>query len=283
MATRVVRSVRQMQGLAGRLRCQGRVGFVPTMGYLHEGHLDLVRRCNRLVDSTVVSIFVNPAQFGPKEDLARYPRDFDRDRKLLEREGVDIVFCPKASDMYPPGYATWVEVDRLTTGMCGRFRSGHFRGVATVVLKLFNIVRPHVAVFGAKDWQQAAVIRRIAADLDTGTRIVVAPTTREKDGLAMSSRNTYLSRPQRAEAPVLYRALRDARRLVADGERDAGKVARRVRQMVRGRSSGSVQYVEVVDPDTLEPVRRISGPVVIALAVWFGKTRLIDNTLCKPG
>jgi len=271
-----------MMRLAERLRCKGRLGLVPTMGYLHEGHLDLVRRCNRLADSTVVSIFVNPAQFGPKEDLSRYPRDFGRDRRMLEKEGVDVIFCPNAAAMYPRGYATWVDVERLTEGMCGRFRPGHFRGVATVVLKLFNIVRPHVAVFGAKDWQQAAVIRRMALDLDTGTRVVVAPTTREKDGLAMSSRNSYLTAKQRAEAPALYEALVTARGLVRAGEKNAEKVKQRALAVIRVGSSGKVQYVEVADPDTLEPVRRIAGPVVVALAVWFGRTRLIDNIVCVP-
>ena len=268
-----------MQRIALGLKRRGRIGFVPTMGYLHEGHLGLVRAARRQADFVVVSIFVNPIQFGPKEDYRRYPRDFSRDRRLLESAGADFIFYPDVRGMYPEGFATFVEVERLGEGLCGKSRPGHFRGVTTVVTKLFNIVLPDVAVFGAKDAQQAFVIRRMTRDLDFRTRIVILPTARERDGLAMSSRNVYLTPEQRAEAPVLHRSLVLARHMIEQGERKAAEVKFAMRRLIRRESGGRIDYVEMVDTDELRPVRIIKGETLVALAVFFGKTRLIDNTV----
>jgi pantoate--beta-alanine ligase len=278
---KVIRSKAAMQRLADRLRSEARVGFVPTMGSLHEGHLSLVRVARRRSDAVVVSVFVNPAQFGPEEDLEAYPRDFGRDRRLLGQEGVDVVFHPDAKIMYPDGFATSVAVERLTRGLCGRTRPGHFRGVTTVVAKLLNVVKPNIAVFGQKDAQQALVIRRMARDLDFDTRIVIAPTVREPDGLAMSSRNSYLTPEQRRQAPVLYRSLRQARRMVREGERDAARVKLAMRRLIRRESGSRIDYVEVVDTDELRPVRRVRGRVLIAVAVYLGRARLIDNIILR--
>ena len=268
-----------MQRVALGLKRRGRIGFVPTMGYLHEGHLGLVRAARRQSDFVVVSIFVNPIQFGPKEDYRRYPRDFGRDRRLLASAGADFVFCPDVKGIYPEGFATFVDVERLGEGLCGKSRPGHFRGVTTVVAKLFNIVLPDVAVFGAKDAQQAFVIRRMTRDLDFRTRIVILPTARERDGLAMSSRNVYLTPEQRAEAPVLHRSLLMARRMIEQGERRAAKVKAAMSRLIRRESSGRIDYVEMVDTDELRPVRTFKCETLVALAVFFGKTRLIDNTV----
>lgn len=272
-----------MQRLADKLRRQGRVGFVPTMGALHAGHLALVRRAAKLCDRVVVSIFVNPVQFGPGEDFRRYPRRLRRDLKLLAASGCDVAFCPVARAMYPAGYATFVEVERLTRHLCGARRPGHFRGVATVVAKLLNIVRPDVAVFGQKDAQQVQVIKRMVRDLSFPVRIAVGPTVREKDGLAMSSRNAYLSPAQRQEATVLHRGLLLAKRLVRSGERDAARVRVAVRRLVERESDGRVDYIELVDAEELQPRARIEGRVLVALAVWFGRARLIDNVSLRVG
>jgi pantoate--beta-alanine ligase len=251
------------------------------MGYLHEGHLELVRACRRHADFVVVSVFVNPIQFGPGEDFRRYPRDLARDKRLLRAVGADVVFCPEAADMYPSGRATAVEVERLTQGLCGRSRPGHFRGVTTVVAKLFNVVGPDVAVFGQKDAQQAFVIRRMVRDLGYDIKMVIVPTVREPDGLAMSSRNVYLTPQQRAEAPVLHQSLLLARRMVGAGERRAGRIKAAMRRQIEGRSRGRVDYVEVTDTDELKPVTAVKGEVLVALAVRFGKTRLIDNLVIR--
>jgi len=270
-----------MQRFARSLKRRGRIGFVPTMGFLHAGHLRLVQAARRQADSVVVSIFVNPIQFGPKEDFRRYPRDFAQDRRLLAAAGADIVFYPRVEDMYPAGFATYVEVERLGEGLCGKSRAGHFRGVTTVVSKLFNIVLPDVSVFGAKDAQQAFVIRRMARDLGFHTKILILPTAREKDGLAMSSRNVYLSAEQRAQAPVLHRSLLLARRLIVQGERRAARVKAAMRRLILRESDGRIDYVEMVDTDELRPVRMVKGETLIALAVFFGRTRLIDNTIVR--
>jgi len=270
-----------MQRFARSLKRRGRIGFVPTMGFLHAGHLRLVQAARRQADSVVVSIFVNPIQFGPKEDFRRYPRDFAQDRRLLAAAGADIVFYPRVEDMYPAGFATYVEVERLGEGLCGKSRPGHFRGVTTVVSKLFNIVLPDVSVFGAKDAQQAFVIRRMARDLGFHTKILILPTAREKDGLAMSSRNVYLSAEQRAQAPVLHRSLLLARRLIVQGERRAARVKAAMRRLILRESDGRIDYVEMVDTDELRPVRMVKGETLIALAVFFGRTRLIDNTIVR--
>lgn len=261
----------------------GSVGLVPTMGYLHEGHLSLVRRARGESDLVVLSIFVNPSQFGPGEDLDRYPRDLDRDLALCMEEGVDMVFHPGVEEMYGSNYATWVTVERLGDFLCGGSRPNHFRGVATVCAKLFGICRPHRAYFGQKDAQQAFIIRRMVEDLDQGLEIVVCPTVRESDGLALSSRNVFLSAPERAQAPVLHGALDYAERLVAAGERDAASLVAAVRARLAAAPLGRLDYVSVVDSANLQPVENLQGEALLALAVWFGKTRLIDNTILHTG
>lgn len=267
-----------MQRLAAALKRNGSLGFVPTMGGLHDGHLDLVRVARRRCRSVVVSVFVNPVQFGHGEDFTRYPRDLRRDCRMLESVGADVVFAPTAEQMYPSGYATHVDVERLTRHLCGASRPGHFRGVATVVAKLFNVVQPDIAVFGRKDAQQALIIRRMVRDLNVPVRLVIAPTKRERDGLAMSSRNVYLSPVERAAAPALHQSLLLARRLIARGERNPRTIREAMRRYIRSRTPGRVDYVGLVDTDELAPVKTVKGTVLIALAVYFGKTRLIDNT-----
>ncbi|MBN2206471.1 MAG: pantoate--beta-alanine ligase [Candidatus Aminicenantes bacterium] len=278
----LIETIRAMRTAVRNFRTVGQsVGFVPTMGFLHEGHLSLVRASKARADRTVVSIFVNPAQFGPDEDLERYPRDLARDRALLEREGVDVLFHPSREEMYPEGFRTSVEVRGLQDPLCGRSRPGHFAGVATVCLKLFEIVRPDEAYFGQKDAQQAVLVRRMAQDLNLDLEVVVRPTVRETDGLAMSSRNGYLSPEERAAAPVLYRSLERARALYEAGERDAGRIAEAVRGAIGGEPLAAVEYVDVVDPAELLPLERIEGAALVALAVRFGSTRLIDNILIQ--
>ena len=279
----LIKSARAMQERADFWRRQEqRIALVPTMGYLHAGHLSLVEYPQRQGQRCVVSIFVNPLQFGPKEDLAVYPRDLERDLSLLADYEVDAVFNPQASDFYPPSFSTHVEVGTLTDGLCGRFRPGHFRGVATVVTKLFTAVKPHIAIFGQKDYQQAAVIRRMVADLNIDIEIAVAPTVREKDGLAMSSRNIRLSPEERQRAPVLYRTLSEAREVIEHGERDARKVIAAMRAQIERELSKDIDYIAIVDPDTLAELAHIAGPVVIALAVRLPTVRLIDNIAAIP-
>ncbi len=275
---KVVGSVAEMKALARAWRREGRrIGLVPTMGYLHEGHLSLVRGSRERVDVTVVSIFVNPTQFGPGEDFARYPRDLAKDSAYLEEGGVDCLFHPEAADVYPAGYRTFVEVRGLEDRLCGRSRPGHFRGVATVVLKLFEIVRPDLAFFGAKDAQQVLIIRRLAADLDLDVEVVTCPIVREPDGLALSSRNAYLSAEERRAALALSAGLRRAEGAVAAGERDAARLVAGIRAALEAEPLVRVDYVEAVDPGTLEPVASIDGDTLVALAAFVGKTRLIDN------
>jgi pantoate--beta-alanine ligase len=277
-----ITSIAEMRERALALRADGkRVGFVPTMGYLHEGHLALVRKAREISDTVVVSVFVNPTQFGPSEDLERYPRDLPRDSALAEEAGCDILFVPTADEMYPARYATVVHVQRLSERLCGAFRPGHFDGVCTIVAKLFEIVRPSVAVFGQKDGQQAAVIERMVADLDMGVEIVRGPTVREADGLAMSSRNGYLTDEERREAPVLYQALERARELYGAGERGAGAVLAEMRSLIESKRTPEIQYLSAVDPRTLDDVDELGPGVMIALAVYFGSTRLIDNIVLE--
>ena len=261
---------------AARARGQT-VGLVPTMGALHEGHASLIRLARRECGFVVVSIFVNPTQFGPNEDFARYPRTLPEDQALCEREGADLVFAPEPATIYPPGFRTYVEVTELGDVLCGPSRPGHFRGVATVVLKLLNIVQPDRAYFGQKDAQQARIIRQMVRDLDVPTEIVVAPTVREPDGLALSSRNRYLAPAERRHETVLYEALQDVRRRVEAGERDAVALRRLLAERIRATPGAQLDYAEVVDADTLRPVERLTGPALAALAVKFGATRLIDN------
>ena len=269
-----------MQLAAAGARGMGRrIGFVPTMGALHEGHLSLVRAARQRADLTVVSIFVNPAQFGPGEDYRSYPRDRAADSALLIREGVDILFAPDAEEIYPPDFQTSVLVERLSEPLCGRFRPGHFRGVATVVLKLFNIVSPDGAFFGRKDAQQSIIIQRLVRDLNLPVEVVVCPIVREPDGLAMSSRNAYLSAEERAAAPVLHRSLERARELLLGGERRAGILIGEMRKLVEAEPRARMDYIEAVDAATLSPLALLSGRVLLALAVWVGSARLIDNML----
>jgi pantoate--beta-alanine ligase len=264
---------------AARRSFPGRVGLVPTMGYLHEGHLSLVRQARQDCDHVVVSIFVNPAQFGPREDLSKYPRDLDRDLSLLEPLDVDLVWMPTNEIMYPPNYQTWVEVEDITRLLEGAMRPGHFRGVTTVVAKLFNAVQPHKAYFGQKDAQQAAVIRQMTRDLSYPIEIVVCPIVREHDGLAMSSRNIYLDPEQRKAATVLSRALRTAQQLFENGERDAETLKGKMKEVLAREPLASVQYVSCADYDTLEELDMVTGKALLSMAVFIGKTRLIDNVI----
>ena len=274
-----------MQRLARRWQRQGiRVAFVPTMGYLHEGHLSLIRVARRHAGArgiVVVSIYVNPTQFGPREDFTRYPRDLQRDLNLCRSEGVNVVFAPDDEAMYPGlhqgRYSTYVVEEKLSAIMEGASRPGHFRGVTTIVAKLFHLVLPDVAVFGAKDWQQAAIIRRMVADLNFPVRIVVAPTVRESDGLAMSSRNTYLGPEERRQATVLFRALQYARQRVRQGPVPATQLRRAVARLVAAEPLARLDYVAFFDSETLEPVREVRAGTHMALAVFIGRTRLIDN------
>jgi pantoate--beta-alanine ligase len=273
-----VSTVKDMKALVRQWKGEGKtVGLVPTMGYLHEGHLSLVRECRKRAAATVVSIFVNPAQFGPREDFLKYPRDYGRDAALLEKEGVDVLFFPPAEEVYPPGYQTFVEVHGLQERLCGAARPGHFRGVATVVLKMFNIVRPDMAFFGWKDAQQVIILRKMVTDLNLDVGIVACPLVREPDGLAMSSRNTYLSPEERRAALVLSRSLSEAEELIAAGERDAERLAGAVRSRLAAEPLARVDYVEITDMTELRPLRRLEGDVLIALAAHIGSTRLIDN------
>ncbi|MCX6094135.1 MAG: pantoate--beta-alanine ligase [Candidatus Bipolaricaulota bacterium] len=279
---RLARSISELRSLRASL--PEPVGFVPTMGSLHEGHLSLVRCSHQECASTAASIFVNPTQFAPSEDLSAYPRDLDRDLSMLEKAGANLVFAPVSDgEMYPPGYATWVTVSGITERLEGASRPTHFRGVTTVVAKLFSLVRPQRAYFGQKDAQQALVIDRLIADLDFDIELVVAPTVREPDGLAMSSRNTYLSPAERRAAPVLRRALDLAESLWRDGERSAEEIRSRVTALLRAEPLARVDYASVADPGTLEELETISPRALVSLAVRIGKTRLIDNTVLPPG
>ena len=255
------------------------VGLVPTMGFLHEGHLSLVRRARQECSSVVVSIYVNPSQFGPSEDLTAYPRDLPRDLALLQSEGVDLVWTPSDKVMYPPGYQTWVQVEDVTQQLEGALRPVHFRGVATVVAKLFNAVQPHKAYFGQKDAQQAVVIRTLARDLDMPVEIVVCPILREPDGLAMSSRNVYLGPQERKAALVLSKGLFNAKRSFEAGERDASRLRGLVQQMLASEPLVKVQYVSCANPETLQELEGQVDHALISLAVFIGKTRLIDNVI----
>jgi pantoate--beta-alanine ligase len=279
----VIESISEMKNLVKDWKRRGlSIGFVPTMGYLHEGHLALVRRVKELSDRVVVSIFVNPIQFAPGEDYQRYPRDLERDKALLEKEGVDVLFSPKAQEMYPPGFQTYVEVKELSSGLCGRYRAGHFVGVATVVLKLFNILQPDIAVFGEKDYQQLKVIQRMVQDLNLDVKIIPHPTVREEDGLAMSSRNTYLSPEERKSAIALYKALNLAEELVNQGERRVATLKEKLKEFIESFPYTKVQYIEFVHPETLKEVERVDEPTLLALAVFVGKARLIDNKIIVP-
>lgn len=273
-----IRTVTAMTAWSQTMRREGvRIGFVPTMGALHDGHGALIRAARLACDAVVVSIFVNPLQFGPKEDLARYPRTPAEDLRRCEQEGTDAVFTPRAQDLYPPGFHTTVSVQQLTGRFEGLARPGHFEGVTTVVTKLLNIVHPAQAFFGQKDYQQAAVIQRLVADLNLETTIVVRPTVRESDGLALSSRNRFLSPAERAAATVLYRALTAGRDRIKEGERSAKKIEAAMTKLIRMEALAHIEYLSVANSTTLEDVRTVQGRVVLLLAVRIGTTRLLDN------
>jgi len=277
-AVKICRTIDEMRSASRAARQdQRRLGFVPTMGALHAGHISLVRAARQQCDAVAVSIFVNPTQFGPKEDFSKYPRTFERDRELLEAEGADIVFAPTTEEMYPPGATTFVTVEGLSEKLCGRSRPGHFRGITTVVSKLFNIVEPDVAFFGQKDSAQAVIIRRMVRDLGLGVEIVVCPIVREPDGLALSSRNAYLDPRQRKQATVLYRSLMRVQSLSDRGESDSARLVAAALEAFKGEPEVRLDYFEIVDRDTLDPVANTSKGALVAVAAFVGTTRLIDN------
>jgi pantoate--beta-alanine ligase len=286
---KILRTVSQTQKLTTLLRLKNKIiGFVPTMGYLHEGHLSLVKTARKKSDIVIVSIFVNPLQFAPTEDLAKYPRDFKHDEKLCRDAGVDYIFYPDINQMYPEGYSTYVNVENITVGLEGKIRPGHFKGVATIVLKLFNIVQPHFSVFGQKDAQQVSVIKKMVMDLNINTKIIVSPTVREKDGLAMSSRNVYLSAEQRNDAPYLYKALEYARRKIKleNYNRDIDFLAGQMSKLIKSRKTATkIDYISFNDNETLNEVKTLKNSknkeILISLAVRFGNVRLIDNIVIK--
>lgn len=274
----IITDIHRMQALGRQVRSEGRsIAFVPTMGYLHEGHLSLLRAGGSRGDLLVLSIFVNPTQFGAGEDFDAYPRDLSRDAAMAEEAGVDVIFAPAASAMYPLGYATFVDTERLTETLCGATRPGHFRGVTTVVTKLFNIVQPDVALFGRKDFQQLAVIERMTADLNLPVSIVGMPITREEDGLAMSSRNAYLCADERQQALCLIDGIRLAVAAVRDGERNAARLIEMVRERIAREPDAVIDYVQICHRDSLEDIDAVDADSVLLLAVRIGKTRLIDN------
>ncbi len=274
----LIKHLNEMRSYIHRIEKEKSVGFVPTMGHLHQGHLSLIKRARQDCDEVVVSIFVNPTQFGAGEDYSRYPRDLSRDIKLCQQEGVDVVFAPSREEMYPDGYSTFVKVEEeLSLTLEGSSRPGHFQGVCTILTKLFNIISPDFSYFGQKDYQQVLVVKRLVRDLNLRTQIVVLPTVREKDGLAVSSRNSYLNREERRAATVLHQSLEKARQLIKEGKRDPDLVVSRMKDVIKAESLAEIDYVAVVDPETLRKVERIGKEVLVAMAVKIGGTRLIDN------
>ena len=275
---KIIRSIKQMQQFAVNAKKRGKtIGFVPTMGYLHKGHLSLLKQAVKDTDVTVMSVFVNPIQFGPNEDFKKYPRDFGRDCRLAKLAGVGIIFYPSTKDMYPEGFQTYIEVVDLSRYLCGEYRPGHFKGVATVVIKLFNIVKPDISYFGQKDAQQAVIIRRMATDLNMDLRVKVMPIIRDADGLAMSSRNAYLSPTERKETLVLKSALQKAKDMINSDEIESRKIISQMRRIIKSAPSAKIDYISIVDPQTLRDLKTIKGKILIAVAVKIGKTRLINN------
>jgi len=280
---KLVRSIAEMNALCGTARSRGaQLGLVPTMGALHEGHLSLVRAARERSGLVAASIFVNPTQFGPSEDFAKYPRALKSDCALLEREGVELVFAPSVEEMYPQGAVTWVVVEGLSERLCGKSRPGHFRGVTTVVAKLFHIVEPNLAFFGQKDAAQVAIIQRMVRDLNMPVTIEVSPIVREPDGLAISSRNAYLSPQERQSALVLYRSLMRVQKLFESGERNSARLVAAAKQVFAGEPAVRLDYIEVVDPETLEPETAVTKRTMVAVAGFVGQTRLIDNMVVEP-
>jgi len=278
----LIKSVAAMKTFSDALRKKGRtIGLVPTMGYLHEGHLSLVKEAKKRNDAVIVSIFVNPAQFGPKEDLKKYPRDLKKDMKLLSKLNISAVFFPSVSEIYPEGFSTYIEVEGLSDKLCGASRPGHFRGVATVVAKLLNIVKPDTAYFGEKDFQQLVILKRMVRDLNMDVKIIPMPIIREIDGLAMSSRNSYLNREERQKAPALNKALEFAKMLASEGVKDAKTIKSAIAKLINTEKGIRIDYVSICDLETLEEKNTVNGNTLIAIAAYIGKTRLIDNTVIK--
>ncbi|MDY6791584.1 MAG: pantoate--beta-alanine ligase [Thermodesulfobacteriota bacterium] len=280
---RIIHKAEEIQKRSDQIRRQGKtIAFVPTMGFFHEGHLSLMRKGRELNDDLVISIFVNPTQFGPQEDFEAYPRDVERDLQLAEKEGVDVVFTPDRQELYLEGFQTYIELEKLPNHLCGLSRPVFFKGVATVVAKLFNMVKPHVAIFGEKDYQQLMVIRRMVQDLNFDIKIVAGPTVREPDGLAMSSRNNYLTAEQRPSALTLYKSLVKAKNILKDGVKDAEELIQTATKLITSYPETQIDYISICDPECLEAVQTIDKPVLMALAVTVGKTRLIDNMILNP-
>lgn len=276
----IIKSIKKIQDFIRQQKKRNRtIGLVPTMGYLHEGHLSLVKQAKKDNHICIMSIFVNPTQFGPKEDFKKYPRNLKRDVALAKKVGVDVIFYPKLAEMYPENYLTSIFVEKLSNILCGKSRPGHFMGVATIVTKLFNIISPDVSYFGQKDAQQAIIIKKLIQDLNMQTKIKIMPIVRDKDGLALSSRNIYLNKKQRNEAPILYKSLLEAKSLIKNGQKNASRIISMIRKIIAENSSGVIDYVSIIDLENLEPVVIINKKVLILLAVWFGKTRLIDNII----
>ena len=281
---REINNLSELSFFSRQARAHGkRIGFVPTMGALHEGHLSLVAEARKRCEVVVVSIFVNPLQFSPSEDLTKYPRNPGRDKKLLKELGVDVLFRPNADQLFPAGFKTFVEVEGLSQKMCGRTRPTHFRGVTTIVAKLFSLVMPDVAFFGRKDFQQQVIIRQMTQDLNLPVEIVVLPTVREFDGLALSSRNSYLTPKERQTALILYKALSLAQQLIVGGERDLNRIMYKLRSLIGTEPSVRLDYLAAVDPETLAEVKKLKGQVLFAVAAYLGKTRLIDNIIIDAG
>jgi pantoate--beta-alanine ligase len=281
---KVARTIESVRRLVKAARIAGKkIGFVPTMGALHIGHISLIEAAKKDCDFVVVSIFVNPTQFGPNEDFAKYPRPIKADLKMCRKAGVNVVFAPTPREMYPAENLTWVDVEKLSEPLCGKFRPGHFCGVATVCAKLFNIVAPDIAYFGRKDAQQAIVIKRMVADLNMPLKIVVCPTVREKNGLAMSSRNQYLTPQQKEDAALIYKSLQKCRHTIKQGETNAKKIIAEMRKILKQIPSVEIQYVSIVDVETLQNIDKVAGKVLAAVAVKIGPTRLIDNILIEAG
>ena len=275
---RIIERIKEMADISRKVKNKGKkVGLVPTMGALHEGHFRLIDVAKKHTDFVVVSIFVNPLQFGVSEDLRAYPRDVHNDAKLLKKKGIDILFAPLGNEMYPEGYDAYVELPMLSSVLCGARRPGHFKGVCTVVCKLFNIVIPDIAVFGEKDAQQLIIIKRMVKDLNLGIKILTTPTMRESDGVAISSRNIYLSSQERKDTPVIYQSLILAKKLIEKGERDTKKIKEKMRIVISSKLTARVDYMDIVKKKDLKQINFLEGEVLIAVAVWFGKTRLIDN------
>ncbi len=277
---KTIKTIELMQNEIKKIKSQQKtVGFVPTMGSLHEGHLSLIRKCLKIADVTVVSIFVNPTQFGPEEDFKQYPRNIEKDSEILSQEGIDYLFYPDSKEMYPEDYKTYVKVHDLQDKLCGQSRKGHFKGICTIVLKLFHIINPDISFFGQKDAQQAVIIKQMVKDLNLNIKIHVLPIIREKDGLALSSRNKYLNKEERQAALVLSKSLKKARNLIDNGEKKSSLIINKMGKIIEQEPLARIDYIDIVNLETLNSVDRINNQILIALAVFLGKVRLIDNTI----